>query len=97
MKRSRLALVLWLLTCYAAALVGGLATSSSVRSWYPEIVKPSWTPPSWLFGPVWTVLYAAMAVSAWLVWKNVGLKNTAMALFLFQLSLNALWSILFSG
>jgi benzodiazapine receptor len=71
----------------------------SVADWYPTLAKPSWTPPAWLFGPVWTVLYVMMAVAGWLVWKRYGLTGAREALLLFfvQLALNAAWSWLFFG
>ena len=61
-----------------------------------ELVKPSWTPPDWVFGPVWSVLYLSMAVAAWLVWRQ-GNAFTPMTLFATQLALNAPWSWLFFG
>lgn len=86
----------FLLVTFAVAGVTGMATSGTVRDWYPTIVKPSWNPPAWLFGPVWTVLYAMMAVSAWLVWRRAGWSG-ALAWFAVQLALNAVWSPLFFG
>ncbi len=62
-----LALAVSLLVTFAAAGIGGYATARSVRTWYPTLPKPAWTPPGWLFGPVWTVLYVGMAVAGWLV------------------------------
>ncbi len=64
-------------------------------SFYAQLDKPSWAPPAGVFGPVWTVLYALMGVSAWLVWRSPGPKVTALALFGAQLAANALWSWLF--
>lgn len=85
--------------CFSAAGIGGAFTGSSVRTWYPEIAKPAWTPPPWIFGPVWTTLYAMMGVSLWLVWRSGKWAETrgAVTLFLVQLALNALWSIIFFG
>jgi benzodiazapine receptor len=84
-------------------LVGGLsgfATARGVESWYPTLIKPSFTPPSWVFGPVWTLLYLMMGVAAFLVWQQglnaPGVKSALIA-FLTQLFLNGLWSILFFG
>ena len=67
--------------------------------WYASLSKPSWNPPNAIFGPVWTLLYALMAVSAWLVWRRAGFggAGAALGLFVFQLVLNALWSYLFFG
>lgn len=91
-----LALVVCILVCFAAAAIGGIWTSRSVGTWYKEIEKPSWNPPSWIFGPVWTVLYLMMGIALWLVWRE---KASALPLGLFavQLVLNAAWSGLFFG
>jgi translocator protein len=95
-----LALVGFLIVTFAAAGIGSAATFPSVHTWYPTLAKPSWTPPSWLFGPVWTTLYVAMAVAAWRVWRGLHGAPAATAvvvLFGTQIALNALWSILFFG
>ena len=86
----------FLVVTFGVATVGGIATSGSVRSWYPTLTKPAWNPPGWVFGPVWTALYAMMAVAAWLVWRQAGWGG-ALALFGMQLALNAAWSPLFFG
>jgi tryptophan-rich sensory protein len=85
--------------CFAAAGIGGAFTASSVRTWYQDIAKPSWNPPEWVFGPVWSVLYLMMGVSVWLVWRSGGMAGARTALILFgiQLALNAVWSIIFFG
>ena len=97
--RGWLVLGLFLLVCFAAAGLGGVATASSLGDWYACLCKPVWTPPGWIFGPVWTVLYAAMAVAAWLVWARLGLPAAtgALTLFAVQLALNVAWSWLFFG
>lgn len=99
--KSALVLLAFVIVCFAAAGLGSLATASQVApgGWYGTLEKPFFTPPSWLFGPVWTLLYLAMAVSGWLVWRERGFAGarTALALFLAQLALNSLWSILFFG
>ena len=80
--------------------MGNLATASSVRSWYPELAKPSWTPPAAVFGPVWTLLYAFIAVVGWRCWlrREQSPANRHLPLWwLFQLGLNALWSPAFFG
>ena len=86
-----------LLLCFAVAGAGGFATAEGVRTWYPTLDKPPWTPPNWLFGPVWTVLYAAMAVAAWNVWRQAEPARGALGLWALQLVLNAGWSPLFFG
>ena len=90
-------LAVFVAVCLIVQLGGGLLTSMSVREWYPTITKPSWNPPGWIFGPVWTALYLAMAVAGWLIWRQRLLQNIgpAMALFGIQLFLTLLWSALF--
>ena len=84
---------------FAAAGVGSLFTTPAIPGWYESLRKPAWTPPNWLFGPVWSLLYLAMGTAAWLVWRGRGFTGArlALALFFAQLALNALWSILFFG
>ena len=89
-------LVAFLVVVFAVSAVGGLFTASSVGGWYAGLAKPSWRPPNWLFGPVWTALYAMMAVSAWLVWKRVGF-GPALLVFAIQLLINGIWSPVFFG
>ncbi len=85
-----------LLITFCAAALGALFMPGE---WYAGLHKPAWNPPAWIFGPVWTMLYAAMAVAAWLVWVRGGWRGEgrALALFLVQLALNAAWSPLFFG
>lgn len=86
----------WLFVCYLAAAVGAAASVDS-PSFYRELVRPNWAPPAWLFGPVWTLLYTLMAISAWLVWRRRSFGGAGLALVLFcvQLAVNALWSWIF--
>ena len=96
-RRSDLVgLVGWLVLSYAVSAVGA-AASLQAQSFYGELAQPSWAPPAWLFGPVWTALFTAMGVAAWLVWREGGFgeRRGALGLFLAQLALNALWSWLF--
>lgn len=81
---------------FSAAAIGAIA-SAQAGVFYAELVRPPWAPPGWLFGPVWTVLYALMGVSAWLVWRKHGFASAQVAwgFFLAQLVANALWSWLF--
>ena len=91
--RQAFGLIAWLLLCFAAAAVGGFA-SASAGTFYAELVRPSWAPPGWLFGPVWTVLYVLMGISAWLVWRVRGFAGagTALSVFVAQLAANGLWT-----
>jgi len=96
--RQALALGLFVLAVLSAAGAGSLFTMVSVGSWYVELAKPTWTPPAWVFGPVWTVLYAMMAVAGWLVWRRHGAaRRAALWFFGVQLVLNVAWSALFFG
>jgi tryptophan-rich sensory protein len=92
-------LILLIAVCLLTGVLGSLATSTSVNSWYVELSKPSWTPPSWVFGPAWTILYIMMAIAAWLVWRKGYTADVRFALTLFgvQLLVNGLWSYLFFG
>lgn len=95
-QKQILGLIAWLVVSYGASVVGAVA-SIQAKSFYGELIQPAWSPPPWLFGPVWTVLYGLMAISAWLVWRSGGFRTHPIALSLFcgQLILNALWSWLF--
>src|ERR1051325_11101387 len=92
-----ISLTFFLVACFAVAGLGSLATTPEIPAWYQALRKPAWTPPNWLFGPVWTLLYAAMAVAAWLVWRRAGWEesNGALWVFLVQLALNLAWSFIF--
>ncbi|MBH1362710.1 tryptophan-rich sensory protein [Stenotrophomonas maltophilia] len=100
MKRSSQALGLlgWFAVTFAAAALGAWA-STSAASFYASLTLPAWAPPAGVFGPVWTLLYAMMAVAAWLVWRERGWRGArpALTLYLVQLAVNALWSWLFFG
>jgi tryptophan-rich sensory protein len=92
-------LVLWVAASFSAGLIGSQFTGLAVATWYGGINKPSWTPPSFVFGPVWSALYLMMGVAVWLVWRQTGFSGAPVAILLFglQLVLNAAWSWLFFG
>lgn len=94
--RQLLALAGWLLLCFGAASLGGFFGPGG---WYDTLKKPSWNPPGWLFGPVWSALYTMMGVAAWQVWRQGGWarQSRPLGIFLVQLALNALWTPLFFG
>ena len=99
-KKSAGGLAIFLSMCLGAEVVGGLLTTPAIRSgWYGLLEKPVFQPPAWVFGPVWTMLYVLMAVSAWLVWEKADEKpiKTPLVLFYVQLLLNVMWSGLFFG
>jgi benzodiazapine receptor len=93
---------LFILACLAAGAIGGLATYPAIPEWYAGLNKPDFSPPNWVFGPVWTILYVMMGVAAYLAYSE-GKKakrkdmNGALAVFGIQLCLNVLWSLLFFG
>ena len=98
-KYPWLGLIVFLFVCFAAAGIGGAVTTFKIGTWYSTLVKPSWNPPNWIFGPVWSSLYLCMAVAGWLVWREHGLVGAKLPLALFgiQLVLNVLWSCIFFG
>ncbi len=89
-----------IVACLAAGAIGFVFTRNAIPTWYAALEKPPFNPPNWLFAPVWTLLYILMGVAAFLVWRK-GLENrqvrTALIVFLVQLILNALWSVVFFG
>lgn len=89
-------LVFWLALCLA---VGWFGSQFTPGPWYAGLAKPGYTPPAWVFGPVWTLLYLMMALAAWLIWRQAGFTGApvALGLFLLQLALNAAWSWIFFG
>jgi tryptophan-rich sensory protein len=94
--KSAFALAGWIALTFCAALTGFFIQPAG---YYASLVKPSWSPPAWVFGPVWTALYLMMAVAAWLVWRQGGWRaqRAPLSLYLLQLALNALWTPVFFG
>lgn len=88
-------------TCVAIGYLSGTVTQESIMTWYPSLIKPSFNPPNWIFGPVWSMLYIMMGVAAGLVWDRIEYEKetvkNALIIFAIQLTLNALWSYLFFG
>jgi len=79
---------------------GGVFTAKAIPTWYTKLKKPSFNPPNWIFGPVWTLLFILMGIAAFLVWRQGFDKKevkTALGIFIFQLFLNLFWSIIFFG
>jgi len=93
-------LIISVVVCQLAGAIGGLFTAPAIPTWYASLRKPSFTPPGWVFGPVWVTLYVMMGVAAWLVWRK-GLDDPqvriALVVFVVQLLLNASWSVVFFG
>ena len=95
-KNKYLSLFLILLITFIASAIGGFTTASFKEPWYSEIILPSFNPPSWVFGPVWTILYVLMSVAAWSTWKKKFDKKILLIYFV-HLFFNAIWSIIFFG
>jgi tryptophan-rich sensory protein len=91
-----LALVGFIGLCLLDGAVGGSMTARAVHTWYPTLQAPPGTPPNWVFGPVWTVLYIMVGTAGWLVWKRIGAAR-AVRLWGWQLAANALWAPAFFG
>ena len=95
-----LKLFIAIVICESAGLIGTIFTMSEIPNWYAGLVKPALNPPSWIFGPVWTMLYLLMGIALFLIW-NTGIKRhdvrKAIGIFALQLILNSIWSIVFFG
>jgi tryptophan-rich sensory protein len=92
-----ISLILWLGICFAVAGLGGRLTATEIPGWYRTLVRPAIAPPNWVFGPVWTLLYALMGIAAWRVWLAAPspMRAWGLALFIAQLALNFAWSWIF--
>lgn len=95
-------LIIAIVVSELAGIIGSIFTTPAIKSgWYATLAKPALNPPAWVFGPVWTTLYALMGIALWLVWTEVDTdrktKQRAFVFFFAQLGLNALWSIIFFG
>jgi len=96
--KNYLKLIISLAIPFVAGGLGSIFTSPNIPTWYATLTKPSFTPPNWLFGPVWTTLYILIGIALYLVWINKAEnKKLAYAFFNGQMILNALWSIVFFG
>ena len=96
-RRARRPMLLFIIVTLVVGALGSVFTEPSIATWYAALVHPAFSPPNWLFAPVWTALYILMAVAAWRVWRVTGLKSPAMISYAVQLALNLGWSILFFG
>ena len=98
--RDILKLVISIVACQCAGLIGSIFTTPAIPTWYAALDKPPFTPPNWLFAPAWGTLYLLMGIAAFLIWRKgldkEGVKP-ALVIFLVQLILNALWSVIFFG
>lgn len=94
------ALAGFVICAQAAGIVGSFFTISAINEWYAFLLKPDIAPPNWVFGPVWTTLFLLMGVAAYMVWRNSAATRdarVALSIFVVQLALNTLWSLIFFG
>jgi tryptophan-rich sensory protein len=95
-KNKYLSLIIIFLITFLASAIGGFTTTAFKEPWYSEIILPSFNPPSWVFGPVWTTLYVLMSVAIWRVWIKFS-DRKILSIYFFHLLFNATWSIVFFG
>tara|TARA_Y100000591_G_scaffold298707_1_gene290706 strand:+ start:25 stop:489 length:465 start_codon:yes stop_codon:yes gene_type:complete len=95
-KNKSLSLIIILLVTFLASGIGGFTTATFKEPWYSQIILPSFNPPSWVFGPVWTTLYILMSVAIWRIWINY-YDSTILKLYFFHLFFNMIWSVIFFG
>tara|TARA_A100001015_G_C14872377_1_gene664916 strand:- start:142 stop:606 length:465 start_codon:yes stop_codon:yes gene_type:complete len=95
-KNKYLSLLLFLTITFAASAIGGYTTAIFKEPWYSQIILPSFNPPSWVFGPVWTTLYILMSLAIWIVWNKTN-DNKIIKIYFLHIFFNALWSIIFFG
>ena len=99
-SRDIIKLLISIVACQCAGIIGSIFTTPAIPTWYATLQKPSFTPPNWLFAPAWVTLYLLMGIAAFLIWRK-GLEQkgvkSALVIFLVQLVLNALWSVVFFG
>lgn len=99
-RKNVVKLIMAIFVCQLAGAIGSIFTVSAIAGWYSGLVKPALNPPNWLFGPAWITLYTLMGIAAFLVWqKGLDKKEikTALEIFILQLLLNAIWSVIFFG
>ena len=95
-KNKYLSLTFILLITFLASGIGGFTTANFKEPWYSQIILPSFNPPSWVFGPVWTTLYILMSIAIWRIWIKF-YDNKILNLYFFHLFFNMIWSIIFFG
>ncbi len=93
---SLLVLAAFIALCLLAGGLGGWVTAANVKTWYPTLIRPTGTPPDWVFAPVWTTLYILMGTAAWRIWRTAG-GGRPLALWFAQLAANAIWTPVFFG
>ena len=95
LKNKILSFLLFALVTFSASLIGGLATIGFKEPWYSLLIKPSFNPPDWIFGPVWTTLYLMMTIAIWNFWHNMNRNMNTVYIYFIHLIINTTWSIVF--
>ena len=94
-KNKFLTFILFLSVTFAASLIGSLATINYKEPWYSLLIKPSFSPPDWIFAPVWTTLYLMMAIAIWIFWHSKGKDMSTIYIYFIHLIINTTWSVVF--
>ncbi len=97
LKNKFLSFILFGLITYSASIIGGLVTVGFKEPWYSLINKPTFNPPSWIFAPVWTILYLMMTIAIWLFWQSRNRDMNTIYIYFIHIVFNATWSIIFFG
>jgi len=95
LRNKYLTFILFFIITFSASLIGGLATISFKEPWYSTLIKPSFNPPDWVFGPVWTILYLMMTIAIWLYWHSKNKDMNTVYIYFIHLVFNSAWSIVF--
>ena len=95
LRNKYLTFILFFIITFSASLIGGLATVSFKEPWYSTLIKPSFNPPDWVFGPVWTILYLMMTIAIWLYWHSKSKDMNTVYIYFIHLVFNSAWSIVF--
>ena len=95
LKNKIISFVMFALATYSASAIGGIATIAFKEPWYSLLVKPSFNPPSWIFGPVWTTLYLMMTIAIWIFWHSKNRNMNTVYIYFIHLIFNTTWSIVF--
>ena len=95
LRNKYLTFILFFIITFSASLIGGLATVSFKEPWYSTLIKPSFNPPDWVFGPVWTILYLMMTIAIWSYWHSKNKDMNTVCIYFIHLVFNSAWSIVF--
>jgi translocator protein len=95
LKNKILSFILFTTVTFSASAIGGLATIGFKEPWYSSIIKPSFSPPEWIFAPVWTTLYLMMAIAVWFFWHSKNRDINTVYIYLIHLIFNTTWSVVF--